>query len=171
MRDLEASDPRVAAIPGATGALYCKFELTKDIESARDAFAAIKHGTLKGFSVGFRAVEIEFDKEDDVTFTKCELKEVSAVPFPSVPGTKTVSARSAHGQTLSEELTSALAVVEGCIHRFEAVNEARKESERTVSKTHIPSLVELEKRVQSLLTELRRGDQELELAKAKALAL
>lgn len=66
------------------GGLYVRIKLQRSLNEK--VFDAVKSGVIKSFSVGFRMLDIEYDKgEDAYIITKLELVEISVVSVPCNP--------------------------------------------------------------------------------------
>lgn len=89
-----------------------QFANPDDVPQARAAYSLIKDGHIKGWSFGFLNGKTQPDPNHRgaLQFTKADLYEVSPVVRPSVPGTRTISVRSAEGESreISEETLSAM---------------------------------------------------------------
>lgn len=66
------------------GGLYVRIKLQRSLNEK--VFDAVKSGVIKSFSVGFKMLDIEYDKgEDAYIITKLELVEISVVSVPCNP--------------------------------------------------------------------------------------
>ncbi len=75
--------------------LYVEGQLLLEIERAREAYALLKSGALKGLSIGFRVTDFEIDDETEVrVIKKAELFEISLVTFPANDSAKILSVKS-----------------------------------------------------------------------------
>ena len=76
--------------------LWIEAQLNLDIGYVRDAYSAAKMAGGLNFSVGARIEEYSIDRKTDViTFTRCDLPEVSMVPLPGNDEAQMVEIRSA----------------------------------------------------------------------------
>ncbi|MEJ1934201.1 HK97 family phage prohead protease [Nostoc sp. NIES-2111] len=89
--------------------LYVEGELTLASSMGRDVYAALKHGTLDGLSVGGFVTKGDFDETETGRVIRrwSVLKEISPVTFPA-DASATVDLASVKG----EDLTDAIAEVE-----------------------------------------------------------
>lgn len=90
-----------------------QFANPDDVPQARAAYSLIKDGHIKGWSFGFANAKSTQDPQyrGAVQFVSADLYEVSPVVRASVPGTRTISVRSAEGdgtREISEETLSAM---------------------------------------------------------------
>lgn len=69
--------------------------LVKDVERAREVFALVRAGAVRGLSVGFRTLQAVTQKGGGRKISALELLEVSLVTIPMHPGARVTSAKSA----------------------------------------------------------------------------
>ena len=64
--------------------LYCKGELAMNVPRVKDTYELMKMGAIDGLSIGYRALDYSWDKEDErVRYLKqVDVREVSVVTFP-----------------------------------------------------------------------------------------
>jgi HK97 family phage prohead protease len=68
------------------GQIEIEAEIAKDtgLEYVETAYKQIKHGLVRGLSIGFRALDYDFIKDSDgIRFKQWEMLEVSAVTIPA----------------------------------------------------------------------------------------
>ena len=69
--------------------LRAEFELTKNIQQADEALAAVGHGSIDAFSIGMRVLREAFDQDRGANImTILKLREVSLVTFEANPQAK-----------------------------------------------------------------------------------
>ncbi len=79
--------------------LYVEGQLLFEVERAREAYALLKTGALKGLSIGFKVTDFEIDGETGVRIIKkAELFEISLVTFPANDSAKVISVKSDEGE-------------------------------------------------------------------------
>lgn len=74
--------------------LKIRGRLSMGVSRARDAYALLKDGVVKGLSIGFRVIKDEWDKTSGVRRLKeIDLWEVSVVTFPANPSANVASVK------------------------------------------------------------------------------
>jgi len=68
--------------------------LNLDVAKAREVRSMLKAGDIDGLSIGFRTLKDEGRSGGIRHITKAQLKEVSFVTFPAVPGSQVTAVRS-----------------------------------------------------------------------------
>lgn len=64
--------------------LYVKGQLNLEVQMAREYYALLKQGAIKGLSIGFYTIEDEYDRDESIRYVKrVNLLEVSLVTFPA----------------------------------------------------------------------------------------
>ena len=64
--------------------LYMEGRLLLDVERAREAYALLKEGVVRGLSIGYRPTKYQYDPESGVReLAQVELVEVSLVSDPA----------------------------------------------------------------------------------------
>lgn len=69
--------------------------LVNDVTRAKEVFALVKAGAIKGLSIGFETKKAAPRKGGGRTISALKLMEVSLVTFPMHPGARVTSAKSA----------------------------------------------------------------------------
>lgn len=94
--------------------LYVEGQLLLEVERAREAYALLKSGALKGLSIGFKVDDFEIDGETGVrVIKKAELFEISLVTFPANDSAKIISVKSDKEDELLSALNKALHTLVG----------------------------------------------------------
>ena len=64
--------------------LYCKGKLAMTVSKVRDTYELMKMGAIDGLSIGYRAIDYSWDKEDSMLryLKEVDVREVSVVTFP-----------------------------------------------------------------------------------------
>ncbi len=94
-----------------------------DAQWARDVVASIERGDISGASIGFRAMDEEWERKDGVeirTITRAKLFDVSPVAFPAYPQTDVgvralLECSPSLPDELRDELTRALGETSGAL--------------------------------------------------------
>ena len=121
--------------------LQIEGRLVMETEQAREAFALMKAGVVKGLSIGYDPVVTEFDRESDTRILKeIKLWEVSPVTFPMNPRAVITGVKG-----ISDELAALLA-------RFEDELRGLKDA-RELSPAARASLARLSEKVLALLAQ------------------
>lgn len=75
--------------------LYVKGSLALEIQSGKEAYIMMKKGMVDGLSIGYRAVEKDYDAKSGARVLKSVLlREISVVTFPMNEGAQVLSIRS-----------------------------------------------------------------------------
>lgn len=81
--------------------LYFEGKLALDIQRGREAYALLKMGALDGISVGYSAVNYEYDTKEGVReLIEVELWEVSLVTFPANTAARVTQVKTLKGVTV-----------------------------------------------------------------------
>lgn len=90
--------------------LKIRGRLNLDVQRAREVRSMLQAGDIAGLSIGFRRLKDEARSGGVRHITKAELREVSFVAMPSVPGSGVTSIRTSE----TGRVTSAAAFVDAC---------------------------------------------------------
>ena len=68
------------------------------------AWAEIKHGVVRGVSIGFRAIKYAFRDDGGIDYQEVEIYELSSVSVPALPQAVISAVKSMHGGALSRDV-------------------------------------------------------------------
>jgi len=98
----------LGTLTDAADGLHIKGELVLDVSKARESYALMKRGVMKGLSIGYRTVVSEYDHNAAVRYLKeVRLHEVSLVTFPMNPLALVSAVKLDDSMTLKELIEAA----------------------------------------------------------------
>ncbi|MDX1949586.1 MAG: HK97 family phage prohead protease [Rickettsiales bacterium] len=74
--------------------LFVEGKLLLEVERAREAYALLKSGVLRGLSIGFRVTDFEINESNIRLIKSADLFEISLVTFPANESAKITSVKS-----------------------------------------------------------------------------
>lgn len=102
------------SIEARADGLAVKGRLNLAVAKAQEVRALLQAGDVAGLSVGFRTLKDERSATGTRRITQADLKEISIVAFPSVPGSQVTSTRSTANLTaLTKAIRAATTSIKG----------------------------------------------------------
>lgn len=155
-RELKAGDVRLPMGLRENGGLYIKGHFNLETQAGREAYSNIKFGIIDEFSIGFRSVKEDFDKETKVRqLQEVELFEWSPVLVGMNPETSIISIKSDVLATLANQADDVLAYIEKLASRTKSLVDLRAKEGRVISTAN-------RSRISACVTSMRSVADELD---------
>lgn len=96
--------------------LYVEGRILLSVQCGREAHALLKSGVIEGLSIGYTAVDYQFDEQTGVRYlSEVELWEISLVTFPANPEAGVISVKEMDFFEVLQALERAMKVVSGLL--------------------------------------------------------
>ena len=138
-RELLPGDPLLPAQLKDLGGLYIKAQFNLKTQRGVETFSDIQFGIIDEFSIGYRAVKVQYDEENDTReLIECDLYEWSPVLVGMNPATALLSVKedTPVGLPLSEHAETVLAYLKAWMERMKSLTDMRAKEGRVISESN-----------------------------------